>query len=163
MSDFSNAGSNSNETDAIEDGADKESTPAQPAKLAAPLVTTSIGRFAMLWIDGYNGNGDATFVRFYRPSRVWFEDGRSCLKWARNEVAAGRVPAPNGIQAYDLSAVCFGVAADVDDELWIWRRRSGAFTRSVLMPDQARLFRAVMARWTVTGPAAKVGPAAQAE
>ena len=104
-------------------------------------------RFALVWVDGTQRSGD-TFVKFWQPSRVFFADGRSCLEWARNEAGEGRAIAPSGAQPGELQAVC--LAGDGSGEFWIWRQRSGAFSRSVLMPSQARFFQEVIRSWSAS-------------
>lgn len=104
-------------------------------------------RFALVWIDGSQRSGD-TFVKFWQPSRVFFAGGRSCLEWARDEATEGRALAPSGIQPGELQAAC--LAGDGSGEFWIWRQRSGAFSKSVLMPAQARFFQEVIRSWSAS-------------
>ncbi len=111
------------------------------------------GKFALVWIDGSQRSGD-TFVKFWKPSRQFFESGKECLTWARDEAAAGRAISPEGIQPgrQALEAGCF--ARDGSREYWVWRQASGAFTKTQLSETQFALFEEVARQWSVSSKVA---------
>lgn len=118
-----------------------------PAALDAGAATG--GKFALVWIDGSQRSGD-TFVKFWKPSRQFFESGNECLTWARDEAAEGRAISPEGIQPgrQALQAGCF--ARDGSREYWVWRQASGAFTKTQLSATQFALFEEVARQWSVS-------------
>jgi hypothetical protein len=108
-------------------------------------------RFSLVWIDGGQHSGD-TFVRFFKPKKIFFATGKDCLSWARNEAMAGHAISPEGKQPAEIAAGCF--ANDETNEFWTWRQRSGAFSKSVIDPETIALYKSIVMQWSVSSPLA---------
>lgn len=107
--------------------------------------TAAPGVFARIWVDG-DRHGSDPFVKFYPSGNLWFADAKSCMDAVVAE--AGLAIAPSGQRPVELQAFCIGVAPEVASEVWFWRERSGARSRSVLTRRQAALMKSVVANWS---------------